>query len=75
LLTIYSITLPSTSSTAYTNAAAGSVYAEFKIAADSLRAVGNGWGKIYGSNSICMPKFRITQMPRVVDPVIKATKP
>lgn len=60
---------------AYTNAATGSVYVGFQIAADALRAAGNGWGKIYGPNSIFAQKLGITEMPRAIELVIKATKP
>jgi hypothetical protein len=72
---VKSVAFPA-SATAYAEAAAGSVYVEFKVAVDSLRAIGsNGWVKIYGPNSIFAQKLGITEMPKAIEPVIKATKP
>jgi hypothetical protein len=72
---VTSVSFPA-SAAAYANAVSGSVYAEFKVASDTLRAVGsNGWAKIYGPSSIFGPRLGISEMPRVVDPVIRGTKP
>lgn len=71
---VSSISVPA-SAVAYANAAAGSVYAEFKIAADAIRAAAGGWGKVWGPNSIFGAKLGITEMPAASNIVIKATKP
>jgi len=75
LLGVTSVAFPA-SPTAYAGAAAGSVYAEFKISVDSLRSIGSdGWAKIYGPSSMFAQKLGITEMPKAIEPVIKATKP
>jgi hypothetical protein len=73
-LTVTNLALPASSS-AYANAVSGSVYVEFQIARDALHAVGAGWAKVFGPSSIFAQKLGITEMPAIVNPVVKAIKP
>jgi hypothetical protein len=73
LLGVTSVSFPASASS-YGAAASGSVYVEFKIAADALRASGSGWAKIWGPNSIFGLRLGIKEMPRIYDPAIKAIK-
>jgi hypothetical protein len=50
--------------TAWNAAGEGSVFAEFDVPSSAVRNISpNGWGKIYGPNSIFGPKLGITEMP------------
>ena len=49
---------------AYTNAPPGDVFVEFDVPEGAVRNISpNGWGKIFGPNSIFGPKLGITEMP------------
>jgi hypothetical protein len=50
--------------TAWNAAGEGSVFAEFDVPSGSVMNISpNGWGKIYGPNSIFVPKLGIKVMP------------
>ena len=62
---VTSVTVPP-NPTAWNAAGAGggSVFAEFDVPSGSVMNISpNGWGKIYGPNSIFGPKLGITEMP------------
>jgi len=49
---------------AWRPASAGRVFVQFDVPAGCVRCVGpNGWGQIYGPNSIFASHYGITEMP------------
>jgi RHS repeat-associated protein len=73
---VTSVTVPPNPN-AYLDAAPKSVFVEFDVPAGALRSAGGqGWGKIYGPNSMFAEKLGITQMPAAtgIVPIVSKIK-
>jgi hypothetical protein len=74
---VTSVTVPPNPN-AYRDALLRNVFVEFDVPAGSVQTIGGqGWGKIYGPNSIFAPKFGITHMPPAtgIVPTVSKVKP
>jgi RHS repeat-associated protein len=74
---VTSVTVPPNPG-AYRDAVPKSVFVEFDVPANSVRTIGGqGWGKIYGPNSLFGPRLGITQMPPAtgIVPIVSKVKP